>query len=553
MLSKKKVKLSRVPKKSSTCLLTPYSYFRLSERAGYASGIPYPWFCQQVFNKEEEEEKFNLGGSYTNSVQQCLSELSKMSQTQYYKISTADIIAAQHFAHNLASLRGRIEISPYDLLDAVKSTFLKDESGSTGVLLFRELNKLLIGNQVGFVPKELAQFAIEQDFFEQIRKNRLSQSDESRKVKCEIYKRENHRRKSRFLWMTRYLGLEYAELQTGPDYIKNEQLWLLTEQWIVKWHPEIIPRLIEYASYGGTIEEACTAKLLEEFESEALTNRRIMGHFLIRAVQMGLFNVFEKILQKINDELQKNTSFEELISLLRSVVVLYGFRESLLKKEHSGLKPVINNIYKTILHRIPDLSQISEELIGQVTDDFRTLSQIINNPLLSFLDASILFEIMKRTLKDEYLPPRLQGIFMGFLYSFGEINVSKIEKTFHSYSAGTLNAFITPIEFLEGTLNLSKAIIFSSNLLKILVNEIEKVPDDIFLQLLPGLRRLFTNYIPRETVKIAKEISSYGVEIDVFHPTISLPSDLALGLGNLDSEIILTLEKWNLISTNKKG
>jgi len=551
--SKSRPRAGREAKASVSCLITPYSYFRLSERAGYASGIPYPWYCQQVFEREQKleiiQDTYSLGGPYTWTVQQLLTELTKIPSTQYYKISTADIIAAQHFAHNLAALRGRSELTPYDMLDAVQSTFLKDESGSTGILLFRELNKLLIGNKVGIVPNNLVQFAIERDFFEQVKKLRLPQSDETKTVKCEIYKLELHRQKSRFLHQTKFLDLEYAEIRAGPDYIQNEQLWLLTEQWTIKWHPEIIPRLIEYASYGATLEEVCSTKLDEDFESIARTQRDSMGQYLIRAIQMGLFTQFEKILTKIEAELQSNTSFEELIALLRAIVLLYGFRESLLPKGHSRLEGTIKNIFQTVLHRIPDLTNISEDSLPKLSDDFRTLSQLINNPLLSFLDPDLLFDILSRTLDTNQLLPRLEGVFLGLLYSFGKRSAQDIEQTFQSYASGSLNPFITPIEFLEGVLSLSKTLIFSSRILQILVQEISKLPDDLFLQLLPGLRRLFTNYIPRETAQIAKEITKYGVDVgsEIQGDQLVLPPDLVIGLSKLDNQIFSTLESWKLL------
>ena len=101
--------------------------------------------------------------------------------------------------------------------------------------------------------------------------------------------------------------------------------------------------------------------------------------------------------------------------------MLYGFRESLLPTRHASLEPLIVNTYQIVLMRIPDLSHISEDKLAQLTDDFRTLSQLVNNPLLSFLDADLLFEIITRSIESETLQPRLQGVMMGFLYTFDKI------------------------------------------------------------------------------------------------------------------------------------
>lgn len=538
-----KIRPKKSPKPSNTSLLTPYSYYRLSERAGYASGIPYPWYCQQMFNVTR---KVHEGGKVQSAALRSLAEISKRTKNYYYQISTADIIAAQVLAQNLASLRGRLNISPFDVIDAVKTTFLKDDLGSSSSLLTKELDSYLTGDKVGFVPPDLVMFAIERDFFDQMKKLRLPQSDEPKKVKCEVYKQERHREKSRFLWQTVFLDLEYANLLHGPDYVQKESLWLLTEQWEVRWNPNIIPNLVESAGYGGSVSEVCKNKLEELFEESVQGDRRSTGQFLVRATQMGLFTVFSKILLRIQDEMM-NFTFDELVQLLRSLVILYGFREGLLPRGHPDLVPVIKDVYRAVVQRIPDFSQISEEALEQLTDDFRTLSQIMNNPLLDFLDSEDVFVFIEQALAHD-LPPRFDGVLHGFLYSFGRLSAASLEERLRGYSSGSYHPSTSPVQFLEGLLLLSKSVLFKTRLLKILVEVVSQMTDETFLQLLPGLRRLFTNLIPRESAQLAGEVArQLRTHSPLQTSKTDLPDELLLDIGNIDQEIHETLERWGLI------
>lgn len=540
----KKTKKSKAIKESKTALVTPYSYFELSELSGYQAGMNFPNFCSLVY----DETLNHRTKPFSFVVNTMLSLTTKNQINNYYSVSTADVISAYHLATNLASLRGREDISPYDMLDAIQSTFIKEELQEEIHPLIKQVNVYLTGTTIGFVPEDILQLPIEKDFYEQLKKLRLPQESEEKLVKCEIYKRDIHRNKSRFLWQTVFLGIPYAQLKTGPNYVDNTSLWLLTEQWLVKWEKEISFKFTSIAPYGTTIESASIA-MFKEYLEKTIVNKdnALFGRFLIRAVQMGHFQLFDDLLELFQDKLE-TSSFIDLMTYLKTLVVLFGFRDSLIPPENHNLQSYVQNTYLSVIQSFSTFTDINDDLLDKFTDHMRLLSQLLNDPLLQFLDKVALFSILKYVLQDDNLSPKLSGVYYGFLFSFGEVYISQIEKEFNGLFSIVYMDQNQPIYFLEGLISLTKKILFSGSILQILVNTINTIDEQKFLQLLPGLRRIFTVYMPKESYDLANLIAEQvGSSKGTVQKELSLSPETVLNLNKFDHEIQQILIDWKLV------
>ncbi len=540
----KKPKKLKSTKESKTALVTPYSYYELSELSGYQAGINFPNFCYLVYNEivKKEPKPFSL------VVNNLLSLVTKTQLKSYYTVSTADVISAYHLAINLASLRGREDLSPYDMIDSIQSTFIKEELQDEVHPIIKQVQLYLTGSSIGYVPANIMQLPIEKDFYEQCKKLRLPLESAEKTIKCEIYKRDLHRNKSRFLWQTVFLGIPFAELKTGPNYVENTSLWLLTEQWIVKWDKDISFKFTSIAPYGTTIEGASIA-MFKEYLEKTIVNRdnALFGRFLIKCVQMGHFQLFDYLLELFQDKLE-TSSFIDLMSYLKTLVVLYGFRDSLIPPENRNLQSFIQNTYTSAIQSFSTFSDINEDLLDKFTDNMRLLSQLINDPLLRFLDKDALLSILKYSIQDDKITPKLLGVYYGFLFSFGEVEISEIEYAFNSLVSMIHTDQNQPVYFLEGLISLTKKIMFSGSILTILVNTINTIEEEKFLQLLPGLRRIFTVYMPKESYDLANLIAQQiGQKDNDLQKQLTLSPESILQINKFDHEIQQILIDWKLL------
>ncbi|WP_269319203.1 hypothetical protein, partial [Escherichia coli] len=63
-----------------------------------------------------------------------------------------------------------------------------------------------------------------------------------------------------------YLVPQFAERQSGPDWVTRRDMNLVRETWVYAYSSRIEARLIESSLYGGTLREAATRKMEEEMQ-----------------------------------------------------------------------------------------------------------------------------------------------------------------------------------------------------------------------------------------------------------------------------------------------
>ena len=84
--------------------------------------------------------------------------------------------------------------------------------------------------------------------------------------------------------------------------------------------------------------------------------------------------------------------------------------------------------------------------------------------------------------------------------------------------------------------------------MKILFKTINTIDEVMFLQLLPGLRRIFTVYMPRESYELANLIDDQlGKEDHELEKELVLSPESILQLNKFDSEIHQILQDWKLV------
>ncbi|MHA1449967.1 MAG: DUF5682 family protein [Candidatus Hodarchaeales archaeon] len=541
--TKARAKTPKKPPKELTCALSPFSYTRISNLSGYISGIESPYYQNEIWKKlqKNDEDRKNV---YNDTALQMLLEISRKLQQSNNRVSTADSINGYQMAKNLAAFRGSEQVTHDDLNDAIITTFVKGEIAIQGREILKITRELLTGNKVGRVFSSRGN-PLEEDFYRQAKKLRIPVIGTSKKIRAEIYKRETHRQKSHFLHQTVFLDLGFARLEKGPNYIDKTNLELLSEQWKVRWSDSISTRLLELSIYGSTLSECAQALLLEKI-SDSYQSLEKMLHFLIFSLLMGFFDIFDGLMQELNARTGSGHNFTDLIKALSAGILLYNYRESLIPKHNSLVENFVYLTYTNSVTKLKDLVNLPDDQVEEHVMACRTLSAIAIESNIDLVSADLLVDHVERIMGSKVIIPQIEGAFTGILHSFNRISEIDVVNRFNGRAYSNEGAH-SAAEFLSGLFMLNKTVLITSELLLQAINDsFAALPDDIFLEILPGLRKCFTSFIPREINYLAQKVSV----ITGLKPDISLrgiPAEVLNALQVLDQEINRSISQdWGL-------
>lgn len=234
--------------------LIRYSFDRLDALNGYASGMPSPAYYQTTwqsmldYDKTANEEQTGRENRQRQTLT-LLSEIAdKLRQQSNYNNLTGfvPLKSAIEQAILLADLRGHNGPGRYDLLDAIQSCFIKESIDNARSEFWLTIRDCLSGNLLGEVPIGIAQPPLVNDVYLTLKKYRFKLDDTNQKLThIDIYRKPDHRQRSRFLHLMTFLKVGFASRVDGPDYIHGQRLNVMFEDWRYAWTPMVEARLIE--------------------------------------------------------------------------------------------------------------------------------------------------------------------------------------------------------------------------------------------------------------------------------------------------------------------
>ncbi len=254
------------------CLIR-YSFEQLDALNGYAAGMPSPCFYDQLWHSTSPDEDGSEAlASLATKILVDLGQLTRRKKLAV-ALSPADEIAALEQCRRLAAMRGHPGPTREDLLDGIRSCFVKGSMDAEGEIVLGLARHALAGTSIGEVPPEAGVPPLVEDFRATAQKLRLNIKDSvRRKSSLDLYRKASHRQSSRFFHSLTFLEVPFATLAAGPDFVKGVGLERLFEHWNYQWTPQTESRLVEASIYGATVEEAAANRLAHGHET--LVRRR---------------------------------------------------------------------------------------------------------------------------------------------------------------------------------------------------------------------------------------------------------------------------------------
>ncbi len=518
-----------VSAKDQGVYLMPYSMEAADALNGYASGMPFPGFYQEIWEHVQEEEQGEAGGKteaarqepaflylpYARAVMDMIVGTGKAVRRAEGSASTHDEICACSMAEGLAALRGKPQPGAYELQDAVLTCFVKGEYNLATDEPMRLLRRQMTGKRVGELCQDAGEPPVLQDFRARCKQYGLQTSTTlENEVTLSVFSKKKHRQISMFFHRLLFLEASYARRVKGPDLQTGRDRNLIREIWKYKWNAQVMAALIDASVYGGSVEDAAKGLLSERLRKAVYAREGAL--LLTQVLEMGLEGQLEQVYGRLSELLMSDMDFYSLAEALRLLTMVRQLR----RLYDCGLETgeMIQTCVRRLLGLLPGMAKIKEEDMSRCMEAMKLLYQVIGRMereesedreaedtlLGSFFDALLLMD------GDGEIQPGVHGCVHGLLYGGGREDVHQIEQVCRGYLTGTREQLLKTAMFFRGLFYGAKDLVFVGNtFLGMLDQFLKQIGEEDFMQLLPELHMAFTYFTPAETDRIAETAAGF--------------------------------------------
>ena len=527
-----------VSTKDQGVYLMPYSMEAADALNGYASGMPFPGFYQEIWehvqeaeqgiseekSKTEQPERMSL--PYARAVMDMIVATGKAVRRAEGSASTYDEICACSMAEGLAALRGKPQPGAYELQDAVLSCFVKGEYNLATDEPMRLLRRQMTGRRVGELCQSAGEPPVVQDFRIQCKRYGLQNSSTlENEVTLSIFSKKKHRQMSMFFHRLLFVQAPYARRVKGPNLQTGRDRNLMREVWKYKWSAQVMAALIDASVYGGTVEDAAKGLVQEQLKKAVYAREGAL--LLTQVLEMGLEGQLEQVYGRLQELLMTDTDFYSLAEALRSLTMVQQLRWLY----DSELEPrdMILTCIRRLLGLLPGMARVKEEDMGKCMEAMKLLYQVIGRMereesgdpkdgsdgeaedwqtdhtcLDSYFEALLVMD------RDSEIQAGVHGCIHGLLYGGGRENVTQIEQVCRGYLTGTREQLLKTAMFFRGLFYGAKDLVFvGDTFLRMLDDFLKQIGEEDFMKLLPELHMAFTYFTPAETDRIAQTAAGF--------------------------------------------
>ena len=471
--------LKGLPKVKVECTWIPWTYDRLSLRSGYGAGIMSPGWYDYLWNNPDDD-----GTRWVANVAALLRQ-------KDMDISVAHVIETIRLAHATAALRGLPSPSLAEYNEAVTTVM----GFGDDVLLSIIREQMIISDRLGSVPDNVPKVPLLSDVERQQKRLRVPFKAGIKELALDLRKPGDLERSILFHRLN-LLGISWATpgISEGKGTFK--------ETWTLYHNPEQIIRIIEAAIWGNTLEEAARKYMLSQTEKA----ERIMDltRLLKNIIPADLPQLVESITRRLDS---LSAASADIVDMMRALpdlagIVRYGDVRNL---DFSNVRGMLHTMTARILAGgVLACVNIDEDAAESLLERL-----IAADYALSTLDDAELNEMWTGFISQlrggSNVHPVIAGYATRMLHDKRLLSSEEVADALeYRLSVGN-----TPAEmayWLEGFLRASGTVLLLDENLWNLVNDwICSQDKDTFMELLPILRRTFSEFTPVERRKLGEK------------------------------------------------
>jgi len=492
-----------LPRVEASHTLMPYSYYRLSTRAGYGAGNKAPAYYALLWEAFLYQEPLRASYSY-------LSRIAGYQRENGTPVSSAQTIEAVRLASSLAQLRGSKAPSLRDLRDAAVT--LMGEGRFSAVNL--AVADTEIGTTIGALPDGVSRTSIQEDFYRQLKEWKLEKYRDLTAQELALDLRENRNviseksayldlYRSFFLHRLRILKISFVDWQ---QVTQDNATW--AERWIVRWTPEAEIELVEAALKGDTIAQAASFAMKERVETAQ--NMSGIASVIEDAFTCGMAEAVRYALTALQAVAVDAASLEELaLTASRlSVVIQYG---SIRRLDASPLIPILTQIFYRACLLLPGACVCDDNGSKGMQAAMEQLNKV--DLVHDFLDHEAWLLALREIANRDDLNTKLSGYAAAILLERGEMDTEHLKLEVGRRLSKGIPADLGAGWFEGLAMKNRYALIVRLSLWEHLDEYLNTLDDEEFKRALVFLRRAFADFSPAEKDSIAENLG----EIWGFH------------------------------------
>ncbi len=507
--------LKGLPKVKVAATWSPWTSARLAYGSGYGAGVDSPGWYHHLFTSPDDAV-----GSWMVRVARCL-------RRHDFEASSASVVEATRLAVALAAMRGR----PLAGLSEVNDAALSVLTGGSPIPMKFVTGELIVGNELGEVPRETPQVPLARDLARLQSKLRMKPSAESKTVVLDLRKKSQLQR-SLLLHRLSLLGIPW-----GVPTDAGRTTGSFKEAWTLQWQPEFSVSVIEASVFGGTVEAAATASVLATALDEQVELRR-----LTELVEACLEAELPDALIGVLDRLEERTAAtSDTIALAEAV-------EPLARTERYGNvrgvdTGVIGRVLRVLVTRVAvgltGMSvQIDEDAAARVRTAIEGVERgvrLVQRPEL----AEVWDEAVDRLAEHEAAAGGVAGRVNRMVLDGGRIDTAEAGRRLGRVlsTAGDIDRAAAWLDgFLSGQ---AVILIHDAPLLDLIDAWLTELPSAMFDDVMPLIRRTFGRFDWPERRMIGERVqrgggggaarTDVGVDVDRAAPAVDKVAAL-LGL-----------------------
>ncbi|WP_315582948.1 DUF5682 family protein [Actinomyces viscosus] len=561
------------PQPGGRAWLIRYDFARLDALRGYGAGMPSPGLWRRAWQARTGSSPpsgHSAGSRTTTRVAQSIPE--SVSAPRAFAttvvldvatslrelgepLGTAQVLATVEQALGLAALRGRSWPGRCDLLDALTSCLVKDDSGISGNL-GAAVASVLAASDVGQVPEGTAIPPLVSQVRDQLRAARFIVDDAvEHRVSLDTSRRPRHRERRELLARLRFVGSGFAHQVSGADLVAGTGMGQFLEEWTYAWTPMVEAALVRAADEAPNLDVLVRTRLAQRLigEHDADTLAALVSELAV----MGLDAEAVEVCDRLEDVLSRMSDLGGLIDALHR---LSGLIESTsrLRLRHAvpRIRATVRRGLAMIARLVPDLADLENREATEAVDALISVRDLVvrlsadnvhcDGEGMGSVLAAVMREIDALRLSRDAAAV-LVGCATGFATSVGALTEPEAGRVVVAHLAVGADPTRTA-DFIVGLVRTSPdVLLYSPDTVEAVTDALTALDDQAFVAVLPDLRRAFTTLRPTETHRLASMVAELvgtnAANLDVVWSID--PAQAALG-AQVERDLVASLERDGL-------
>lgn len=466
------------------CTWIPWTYDRLAFRSGYGAGIESPGWYHYLWHHPDDDGTL------------WISLVATLLRQKNMDISVAHVIETIRLAQATAALRNLPSPSLAEFNEAITTVM----GFGDDILLQIIKEELIISNRLGRVPDDVPKVPLLVDVEKTQKRLRVPFTAEIKELTLDLRKPNNLER-SIFFHRLHLSDIDWAI----PGRIDGKGTF--KEKWTLYHKPEQIISIIEKAIWGNTLEEASQKYLLKQ--TSGIQHIPELTHLLNRVIPANLPGLVDAMTLQLDRLSAASTDILEMMEAVPDLVniVRYGDVRNL---DFTRVGRMLNAMIARILAGgVLICINIDEEAATDILNKLVATDYAVstlNDPELN----TMWLEFIRQIRSSVNVHPLLSGYATRLLNDKAELSPEEMQNTLSFYSS-IGNAPADMAYWFEGFLRSSGSILLLDDHLWNLINNWVCSQDhETFMELLPILKRTFSEFTPAERRKLGEKAKASG-------------------------------------------